>query len=218
MFIAVTQACFDELEKKWHKANERRKGKKFGLQIGSQGRSLTDLRFADDVVLFAQQRADIEKMHKHLQDCSAKFGLQINFDKTKVMTFNDLAGGSSYVRVGESNVEVLTETASERYLGRKLSLGNMHEVELDNRLAAGWAAFHKHKAELCSKYCCVADRLTLFHAVVTPVVLYGFVAWALKRTMEVKLRATWRCMLRCVFCLRRSRSAGPGGCPEPWVD
>ena len=94
----------------------------------------------------------------------------------------------------------------------------MHEVELGNRLAAGWAAFHKHKAELCSKFYCLADQLELFDAVVTPFVLYACSTWALKKTMENNLRATWRRMLRYVFRTHRLQHAGPDGGPEPWVD
>ena len=212
------QACFGELEQKWQKCNDRRKGVKFGLEIHAHERCLTNLRFADDVVLFAQQRSDIEKMLRHLQDCSVKFGLQINFDKTKVLTFDELSRGCSAVRVGSADVAVLAETDAEKYLGRKLSLGEMHEVELDNRLAAGWAAFHKHKAELCSKFYCLADRLKLFNAVVTPVVLYACSTWALKKTMENKLHATWRRMLRYVFRTHRLKHVAPDSGPEPWVD
>ena len=72
----------------------------------------------------------------------------------------------------------------------------LHEVELENRIRAGWAAFHKNKAELCSKFYCLVDRLRLFDAVVTPVVLYACSTWALKKSREKKLHTEWRRMLR----------------------
>ena len=86
----------------------------------------------------------------------------------------------------------------------------------ENRLAAGWAAFRKHKAELCSKFYCLADRLRLFNAVVTPVVLYGCCAWALTSCLETKLHTTWRRMLRYVCHTHRLKIAD--GNPEAWVD
>ena len=173
LFIAVMQQCFGELEQRWGKANARRKGLRFGLEFEHGARNLTNLRFADDVVLFAQKRADIQKMVGHLRDAASKYGLEINFDKTKVLTWDDEASPHPSVQVGENEVDVLAERDSERYLGRKLSLDSPHEVELANRIAAGWGAFHKHKAELCSKFYCFVDRLKLFNAVVTPVVLYA---------------------------------------------
>ena len=142
LFISVMQACFGELESKWEKANRRRTKTKIGIEVSFGQRCLTDLRFADDVVLFCQSRADIIKMLYHVKDVSSKFGLEINFDKTKVLTWVHLAAGVSSVQVGDQRVMVLAQSASERYLGRKLSLDDPHGAELDHRLAAGWAGFH----------------------------------------------------------------------------
>jgi hypothetical protein len=218
LFIAVMQACFGKLEDKWHKLSQRRSGTQFGVEIEVGCRNLTDLRFADDVVLFAQQRADIEKMLQHLSVYAAEFGLEINFDKTKILTWDSLVKGRQIVRVGEHNVTILTEMQSEKYLGRKLTLHMTHETELDNRLAAGWAAFHGHKGELCNKFYKIKDRLKLFQSVVTPVVLYACSTWALKQTMERKLHTTWRLMLRYIFRIHRRGATNSDSGPEPWID
>ena len=37
LFIAVMQDCLGKLEKKWHDANKRRKGVKFGLDVAEEG-------------------------------------------------------------------------------------------------------------------------------------------------------------------------------------
>ena len=92
LFIAVMQSCFDDLQRRWDKANSRRKGLKFGIPIISSHRTLTNLRFADDVILFAQQCSDIAKMLRDLSTHAGNFGLRINFSKTKVMTWNALVG------------------------------------------------------------------------------------------------------------------------------
>ena len=91
----------------------------------------------------------------------------------------------------------------------------MHEVELQNRIAAGWAAFHRNKAELRSQPHRLKDPLRLFSAVITPVVLYGSSAWALTQVMEAQLRAVWRKMLRYVLCIH---SCNEHHTPEDWVD
>ena len=188
------------------------------MPISRGQRYLTNLRFADDVALFAQQRADIVKMLQHLSDRSATFGLEIHFDKTKILTWGPLADGLASVPMGGRRVAVIAEEESERYLGRKLSLQNPHEVELDNRLAAGWAAFHANKSELCSKFYSLSSRLQLFNAVVAPVVLYACATWALKKAMETKLHSTWRQMLRYILRIHRRKSENPSRTPEPWID
>ena len=76
------------------------------------------------------------------------------------------------------------------------------------------AAFRKHTAELCNKFYCLAGRLKLFNAVVAPVVLYICCMWALKKTMENKVHATWRCMLRYVFRTHRLQHVSPDSGPE----
>ena len=218
LFIAVTQACFSKLEDKWHKLNQRRAGLQFGIEIQPGCRNLTDLRFADDVLLFAQQRSDIEKMLQHLSHAAAGFGLEINFDKTKVLTWDAAASGSTSVRVGAHDVGILSEMESDKYLGRKLTMHMTHEAELDHRLAAAWAAFHSNKGELCNKHYKIEDRLKLFQSVVSPVALYACSTWALKQTMERKLHTAWRQMLRYVFRIHRCRPNGSDEGAEPWVD
>ena len=61
-------------------------------------------------------------MLKDLQAEARKFGLKLNSDKTKVL-FLDQAPSRFYVQLEDSRVEVLTSEASERYLGRKFTVG-----------------------------------------------------------------------------------------------
>ena len=70
-------------------------------------RELFDLLFADDVVLFAQQPSDLKKMLSHLSAEASKYGLQINFDKTKVLARNDWAAGLRSIAVGSQSVSIL---------------------------------------------------------------------------------------------------------------
>ena len=156
---------------------------KLGLDLGIPGRNLMELRFADDVVILARQRSDVQKMLQDLAATSAKFGLRINFSKTKILTQNVWAKGGATVQVSGREVAVLDDAESEKYLGRKLCFDEVHQTELQHRLALGWASFHKHKAELCSPAYRLEDRVRLFDAVVTPVELYGASTWVLLKDM-----------------------------------
>ena len=218
LFVAVMQSLFGKLQKRWHAANSRRRGIKFGVDFDGSCRNLLELRFADDVVLFAQQESDIVKMLRDLSEAAAPYGLKINFSKTKILTRSKWSKSKTSVQIGDQPVSILDEHAAEKYLGRKLSLENMHEVELQNRLAAGWAAFHKYKGELCSPAYRIKDRVKLFKSVVDAVVLYGSSAWALTAGMERHLRTTWRKMLRYVFRIHRRKDASENGTGETWVD
>eukprot|EP00973_Karenia_brevis_P040552 5608375-Karenia_brevis.AAC.1 len=74
--------CFQTLKEKWARANMRRIGSPFGLFVDGSD-TLTNLRFADDVVMFATSRGDMRKMLAHLLEESAKFGLKMHMGKTK---------------------------------------------------------------------------------------------------------------------------------------
>ena len=112
-------------------------------------------------------------------------------------------------------MQVVSEKEAEKYLGRKVCFKDGQETELENRIAAAWAAFHKHKGELCSKYYKIVDRIRLFRAVVTATVLYGCSAWALTTRMCDTLKIARPKMLRYVFRLHRRKCEGNA---EDWVD
>jgi hypothetical protein len=211
LFVAVMEACFGNLKKAWNTANTRRTGHYFGLVIDDIADPLTNLRFADDVLLFAHSKHDIVKMIKHLRAESSRFGLSLHLGKTKILTNVPPAIRPAHLQVGESHIHVLRADESERYLGRKLSLDAYHESELSNRVAAGWAAFHKYKTTLCNTSHSLAQRLHLFETVVTPTVLYCASTWTAWATTDQILQTVRRRMLRSIVQVRRARD-------ETWVD
>jgi hypothetical protein len=211
LFIAVMEACFRTLKQKWHGANQRRQGQYFGIVIDSPEDPLTNLRFADDVLLFAHSRQDIVKMISHLSEAAAKYGLKLHVGKTNVLTNIDNERRPDKLPVGEGWLKVLREDEAERYLGRKLCLNEHHAAELSHRFAAGWASFMKNKAALCNRSCSLRSRLRAFDAIVTPTVLYGASSWAMTTKMEQLLCSTRRRMLRYIVGVRRKQD-------ETWVE
>ena len=55
------------------------------------GRSYTELRYADDTVLMASDRAEMEMLIEAVRDASAELGLRFNAKKTKMIVI----GGST---------------------------------------------------------------------------------------------------------------------------
>ena len=70
------------LKERWNLANSKCSGCKFGLKI-DDGDRLTNLRFADDVLLLATSRGGIKKMMSQLKAEAAKFGLQMHSGKQR---------------------------------------------------------------------------------------------------------------------------------------
>ncbi|KAJ4446882.1 hypothetical protein ANN_13582 [Periplaneta americana] len=71
LFTSLLEDIFRKL--KWKKRH--------GININ--GHRLTNLRFADDIVLFAKNATDLQEMIQELSDCSAHAGLSMNMEKPK---------------------------------------------------------------------------------------------------------------------------------------
>ena len=61
---------------------------KGGIQLG--GRRLTNLRYADDIVLLACSEMELQELVNRIDNVSRKYSLMINVDKTKVMATNGI--------------------------------------------------------------------------------------------------------------------------------
>ena len=184
-------------------------GKKYGIQLGSSDSSrITNLRFADDVLLIGRSLTQItsmlEEVYKEAQAC----GLQLHPEKTKIITSTNRTEGrprNRNVKIGDMKIEILTRDTAIKYLGRKISFGEYHEDELASRIRAGWAKFAQHKQELTSKHYSLNDRLRLFTSVITPTVLYGSECWTMTKIMDNALKTTQRKMLRMILGHGRRR-------------
>jgi len=60
-----------------------------GLQTG--GRMITNLSYADDIIMLATSEAELQELVDPLDRVSRKYSLLINVDKTKVMASNSIA-------------------------------------------------------------------------------------------------------------------------------
>lgn len=77
------------------------------------GRNITNLRFADDIDGLAGTEEELIGLIERLDKTSAAFGMEINAEKTKLMT-NNPKGISSDIRVGGEKLETVN---SFKYLG-----------------------------------------------------------------------------------------------------
>ena len=210
LFLAVMEICFRRLKARWNQLNLRRSGSYYGVVVDDMKDPLTNLRFADDVVLIATSRSDVSKMISDLHKEAAKFGLKLHAGKTKIFATCSTARQTP-ISCKAFDVQVLQEGESEKYLGRKLSVDDYHHAELKNRLAMGWAAFFKLKGALCNRHVPIKDRIALFQASVSPCVLYACATWTVTATMVRKLRCTQRRMLRWMIPTARKPD-------EPWPE
>lgn len=72
--------------------------------VGIGGRTITNLRFADDIDGLAGSEEELANLVKRLDKASTCFGMQISAEKTKLMT-NSTNGINTEIKIGEQNLE-----------------------------------------------------------------------------------------------------------------
>ena len=134
LFNAVLESIFRRLKETWAR-------KKFGLELGVNASGyMTNLRFADDVLLFARTRRSLQIMIKDLQTAAAETGPHIHPEKSKVIT-NGRRAAASQISIIGGGLDLLPDDGSVKYLGKKIAMAGMHETELSHRISAAWACF-----------------------------------------------------------------------------
>ena len=170
LFLAVMESIFRILKRRWNGLNTLRKTSYYGVVVDDFADPLTNLRFADDVILIATCRMDAAKMVRDLANVARNYGLKLHMGKTVILT--TASSRPINVRCDELVVKVAGADHAERYLCRELCMSDYYECELTHRIAIAWASFMKFKGVLCNQRVNLGDRLRMFNAVITPSVLY----------------------------------------------
>ena len=106
------------------------------------GRKITNLRFADDIDGLAGREEELADLVERLDKTSTAFGMQINAEKTKLMT-NNTNGISTDIRV---NGEKLDSANRFKYLGAIVA-DEGSKPEILARIAQTTAALTKRSAQ-----------------------------------------------------------------------
>ena len=152
----------------------RRKVGTAGVDFQDGMRTLLDLRFADDLLLFAKTFQETKFLLDELVTCLAEVGLQLNVRKTKVLTTQSQSPTEVPLRNGQA-IEVIDRGSTHKWLGCMLctaSTGN-HSLDLAHHLHAASKAFFANRPYLVNRNVAMQDRFRYFNAMVTPVACFG---------------------------------------------
>ena len=139
-----------------------------------EGKQLTNLRFADDILLISSSADSLEEMLTDLADGAGKVGLRIHYGKTKLLC-NRVAretGRRMQVKVHGQTVPVLLEGETVKYLGRALRLDAPDDAEIEIRITSAWRKFMALRKELRNRHMLLMQRMKLFGATVSATLPY----------------------------------------------
>ena len=178
-----------------------------GWSIPGEDENLTNVRFAGDIVVYAKTLLELKEMLILLFDELASVGLQVNADKTKILTterFCPPLGGYSRGACGQTYSHVLGEADAHKYLGRALNFPPQRaQKAVHKRIFVRWMRFRKHRHILTSTLVPAKLEAKLFNSTVVLAILFSLSTLTLGKE-EHKARDTTRNkMLRCIAGWRR---------------
>ena len=159
LFNAILQIVMERWQIKMEALN-------LGVFIGEH--RLTELRFADDIMLFAKTESDAILMLKHLVYELRVAGLELKPKKSKLITSVPHIHDFASMHDG-TLIDIIPNCEGHRWLGRILSgtKGFTHCLDIDSRISAATRAFYRLRPILCNRSCPIPMRLKYFQATVS---------------------------------------------------
>ena len=124
--------------------------KRMGIHLSDHDHDcLTNLRFADDVLLFATSKEQIRKMMCEFKKATEKVGLRIHPDETKILSNQSTINSDTkkHLEVDDMSIEILTRNESVKCLGQRNSFYQKETTDIKSRIRAAWATFNKYRQE-----------------------------------------------------------------------
>ena len=134
--------------------------------VGIGGRTITNLRFADDIDGLAGEEEELANLAERLDKASTAYGMEISAEKTKLMT-NNTSGVNTEIKV---NGQKLQSVTSFKYLGSfKSDEGSKPEIL--SRIAQTTAALTRLKPVWIDKSIFLSSKIRLMCSLVTSIFL-----------------------------------------------
>jgi hypothetical protein len=185
IFIAVLESIISKLN--WTK-----------LGIPINGKHLHHLRFADDIVLFSERFSELEYMIHTLQTGSRETGLEINFNKTKIMT-NSI---EIPLKIDDTEMEYVHNYI---YLGKQISFDrNNNDHEIERRIKITWNKFWSHK-EILKSTLPIKFKKQIMDSCLLPSLTYAAQTWKFTLKIRNKIKTCQRSMERSITNIKKTQ-------------
>ena len=143
-----------------------------GIKIA--GRSINNLRYADDTTLMAKNKKELKSLLMKMKEESENVGLKLNIQKTKIMASGPI---TSWQIDGET-----METVTDCILGgSKIIVDGECSHEIKRCLLLGRKTMTNLDSILQSRDITLPTKVRLGRATLFPIVTYGCESWTVKK-------------------------------------
>ena len=158
-----------------------------GIRI--DGEYLNNLRFADDIVLLANNVNELQGMVEDLNKESKKVGLEMNLDKTVYLINRNIDQTSTGVTVNGVKLKRVDEYT---YLGQIITENGSSDKEITRRIGLCWRQFGEAHTIFKSKRLSVIHKRKIYNKCILPTLTYGAQTWTVSRGKALKIQGMQR--------------------------
>ena len=143
-----------------------------GIKIAKK--DINNLRYADDIILTAENKEDLKSLLMKVKEENEKAGLELNIHKTKIMA----TGPITSWQTDRETMETVTDFI---FLGSKIIADGDCSHEIKRYLLLGRKSLTNLDSMLKSRDITLPIKVCLVKAMVFPVVMYGCESWTIKK-------------------------------------
>jgi hypothetical protein len=170
-----------------------------GVEI-SPRENITDLDYADDIVLLADSYVELQRVIERVNEVSQSIGLRINAEKSKMFSCCVAPSDKFQVQVGG---EAIAEVAAFKYLGSYILPNGQCSDEISSRIDAARKVFFQLRKPLWSRHeISRKTKIDVYKYTVRAVLLYGSETWTLRQEDERRLAVFDHWCLRIIARVR----------------
>lgn len=171
-----------------------------GALIG--GEKLTDLRFADDIAMLAEEVGGLQSSLDSVVAVSKKMGMRINTAKTETQYLGK--GNNRFCLQAEG--QQLEQMDNFVYLGGSISTSEGSEGDVNRRIGLARGIIQSLSKIWSSNEISKGTKVLVYETLVLSVLLYNSETWTLKVTQQNRLRVfEMACLRRIEGVTKRDR-------------
>uniref|UniRef100_A0A2H1WXI8 SFRICE_041042 n=1 Tax=Spodoptera frugiperda TaxID=7108 RepID=A0A2H1WXI8_SPOFR len=160
---------------------------RFKAKSKSQTLSILEILYADDVCLMSDSMANLQSYVDALHQSCQRFGLVISASKTQILKqpARGCVADGSILHLGGKPLEEVTHF---KYLGSNIRHDNTLATEIPSRIANAAANFGRLNARVWRSHDLrLETKISVYKALILPVLLYGAETWCLYKSDIRKL-------------------------------
>ncbi|GFS12865.1 endonuclease-reverse transcriptase [Elysia marginata] len=165
-----------------------------GLRGHTGGHIINNLRYADDIVLIAENARDLQRLLDIVREKSKNRGLEINSKKTEITVVSRKETPPNInIYINDTKLQ---QRDQFKYLGALISSDGRNTSEISSRIAQSKTMFKRMKNIWTNPHMSIETRKRVLECYIEPILMYGCETWIISKQTRGRLEATEMWFLR----------------------